>query len=179
MIFVYEDGKGNAIDDAGHHVLDMEIDEESYPLDAITDYDTYMVHKPPERKQAAQKICTPPVKDQRPTEMKRGPYKQHSNSDKEKMFFLIYKKGMTTGKAAAQLQIPRRTAYNWVKRDQEDPSDEVQPKKTKGSRKAILTEIHEQHIISFVDDNPSAPLDDMMASLTQQFEGLSVSKTTV
>ncbi|KAI9496851.1 hypothetical protein BDB00DRAFT_744720, partial [Zychaea mexicana] len=49
MEFVYEDGHGNAIDEAGHHVLEMEVDENEYPLDNITDFDVYMTQKPPER----------------------------------------------------------------------------------------------------------------------------------
>ncbi|KAI8338275.1 hypothetical protein BC941DRAFT_335222, partial [Chlamydoabsidia padenii] len=47
--FVYEDGFKSVIDESGHHVLDMDVDKDNYPLDPITDYDKYMALKPTER----------------------------------------------------------------------------------------------------------------------------------
>jgi hypothetical protein len=40
----FEDGKGNAMDEDGLEPVQMEVDEEAYPLDDITNYDS---HKSP------------------------------------------------------------------------------------------------------------------------------------
>lgn len=116
MSFVYEDGHGNAVDGVGRHVLDMDVDDDNYPLDPVTDYDAYTAGKPLERPKNEGKVFKLMPQNE-VKQMKRVPYKQHSDNDKEKLFFLVYEKRMTTGKAADQLQIPRRTAYNWVKND--------------------------------------------------------------
>ncbi len=42
---------------------------------------------------------------------------------KNNCFFLVYEKATTSGQATKQLGVNRRTAYNWVKKDQENPSD--------------------------------------------------------
>ncbi|KAI8338274.1 hypothetical protein BC941DRAFT_351709, partial [Chlamydoabsidia padenii] len=36
--------------------------------------------------------------------------------------------------AAKQMVIPRRTGHNWLEKDQECPSDEIQPERSKGTR---------------------------------------------
>ena len=37
----FEDGKGNAMDEDGLEPVQMEVDEEAYPLDDITNYDSH------------------------------------------------------------------------------------------------------------------------------------------
>ncbi|KAI8874621.1 hypothetical protein K501DRAFT_281150, partial [Backusella circina FSU 941] len=48
-------------------------------------------------------------------------YRKHGDDVKEQLFFLVYEKSMTPGQAAKQLGVNRRTAYNWVEKDQENP----------------------------------------------------------
>jgi hypothetical protein len=56
----------------------------------------------------------------------------------------------------------------------------LQPKGSKNSgRRPILNDNHKEHLISFVDANPSVRLDEMMTSLSSEFEGLSVSNSTL
>ena len=48
--FIHEDGKGNILDDQGNEVftVDMEVDDETYPLENVTDLNHYLDLKPPE-----------------------------------------------------------------------------------------------------------------------------------
>ncbi|CEI95044.1 hypothetical protein RMCBS344292_09245 [Rhizopus microsporus] len=78
---------------------------------------------------------------------------------------------MAPGQAAEQLGVNRRTAYNWVKKDQENPSDILELNNGKKvSRPSILNEEHKRYLISFYDDNPSAVVDQAMDSLTIEFD---------
>ena len=42
--FIHEDGKGNMLDDQGNEVfvVDMEVDDETYPLENVTDLNQYL-----------------------------------------------------------------------------------------------------------------------------------------
>lgn len=93
---------------------------------------------------------------------------------------MYHEKQLTAGKAAAKLGIPRSTAYSWVQKDENNPSDEIQPRKAPeagGGRQRLLNETHQQHLTAFIDDNASVTLDQMMSSLTEQFDGLKVSES--
>ena len=87
---------------------------------------------------------------------------------------------MTPGQAAKQLGVDRRTTYNWVKKDQENPSDILELNNGKKvDRPSILNEAHKKHFISFYGDNPSAVVDQAMANLTSKFTGFKIGKTAV
>ena len=51
MNFLHEDGKGKLYNNIGEEVavVEMEVDEDSYPLDTVTDFKSYMDMKPPEK----------------------------------------------------------------------------------------------------------------------------------
>ncbi|KAI8391627.1 uncharacterized protein BYT42DRAFT_201995 [Radiomyces spectabilis] len=170
MAFAYEDGFGNAVDESGHHVLDMDVDEENYP---ITNYDRYMALKPPEQEKVNNTARSDKSIDKPIDPTKRGTYADYSDKQKEDFFFLV--KNLTAGKTAKQLGIPRRTGYNWLEKDQKCPNDEIKPNTSNrtGGRPPILNNVHKEHLIKFVDANPLAPLDAMMEDLTSNFEGLS------
>ncbi|ORY94092.1 hypothetical protein BCR43DRAFT_551887 [Syncephalastrum racemosum] len=183
MEFVYEDGHGNAVDETGRHVLEMEVDENEFPLDNATDYDAYLAEKPPERqKKKAHNEAASSTEPTTGSSTSKRIYNAYSDMQKEQFFFLYHEKHLTAGKAAAKLGIPRSTAYSWLKKDEEEPSDEVQPRKVpekRGGRPRLLNETHQQHVTAFIDDNPSVTLDQMMTSLTEQFDGLKVSGSTL
>ncbi|CEP19517.1 hypothetical protein [Parasitella parasitica] len=42
-------GKGNAMDEDGREPVQMEVDEDAYPLDSITDFNTLAELKSPEK----------------------------------------------------------------------------------------------------------------------------------
>ncbi|CEI89974.1 hypothetical protein RMCBS344292_04310 [Rhizopus microsporus] len=49
----FEDGKGNAMDEHGLEPVQMEVDEEAYSLDDVTNYDLHMYLKLPEKEKRA------------------------------------------------------------------------------------------------------------------------------
>ncbi|KAG1489113.1 hypothetical protein G6F47_012156 [Rhizopus delemar] len=121
--FIYENGKGEVVDESGNEHFNMDIDTEAYPIDYITNFDEHLD---------------------------------------------FYEKAMTPGQAANQLGVNRRTAYNWVKKDQENSSDILELNNGKKvGRPSILNEEHKRHLVSFYDDNASAVVDQAMDSLTR------------
>ena len=79
---------------------------------------------------------------------------------------------MSLHKAAAELKIPPSTAQGWKKKF-EDGDDVFTRKEESGrprGRPAILNEEHQYHLIELIDKNRSLVLDQMMESLTSQFE---------
>ena len=50
MDIIFEDGLGNQHDVEGNEVIEfqMEVDNEMYPVESVTDYDSYTYMKPPE-----------------------------------------------------------------------------------------------------------------------------------
>lgn len=157
--FVYENGKGEAVDESGNMHFEMDIDTEAYPIDYITNYDEHFDCKLPEKTK------------EKPHNEKRS---LHEKPNKKKMkmksvhtgnmvmlsknncfFFLVYEKAMTPGQAAKQLEVNRRTAYNWVKKDQENPTDILELNNGKKvGRPSILNEVHKKDLINFYDDKP-------------------------
>ncbi|KAG1468016.1 hypothetical protein G6F56_004082 [Rhizopus delemar] len=76
--------------------------------------------------------------------------------------------------AAAELKIPKSTAYDWKKK-YEEGSDIFSRKEGSGrpkGRPAILNEEHQKYLVEMIDENPSLVLDQTMDSLTSQFEDL-------
>ncbi|KAG2191662.1 hypothetical protein INT47_008600 [Mucor saturninus] len=159
----FEDGKGNAMDEDGLEPVQMEIDEEAYPLDDITNYDSHIDLKPAEKKN-----------------IHRG------NDTKDLFFFYVYEKGLTAGKAASLINIPRKTGYNWLQKDQSIIIDQLEGKsdgsdhlKENRGRKKLLNADHKQHLEETFGENASTTIDQAMDSLTTHFEGLKVSQKTV
>ncbi|KAI8973053.1 hypothetical protein BDB01DRAFT_729606, partial [Pilobolus umbonatus] len=110
-----------------------------------------------------------------------GSYKKHNDLTKEQFFFLVYEKGMTAGKAAKQLAVAPRTAYEWLKRDKMDAQEkgELDQSRRKANRRAVLTKEHQEYLEYMFRDFPSATLNQVMESLSNQFIDIKVSKTAV
>ncbi|CEP15333.1 hypothetical protein [Parasitella parasitica] len=109
----FEDGKGNAMDEDGREPVQMEVDEDAYPLNSITDFNTHAELKPPEKevklkaaKEEEESVSTLPSTP--------GPIKKHGDEVKELFFFHVNEKGLNAGKAAKIVNIPRRAAYSWI-----------------------------------------------------------------
>lgn len=102
-------------------------------------------------------------------------------------FFYVYEKGLTAGKAASLMNIPRKTGYNWLQKDQNKLVDRLEGKvdddvdnlTEKRGRKPLLNANHKEYLEKSFGENPSVTIDQAMDSLTNQFEGLKVSKQTV
>ncbi|CEP15746.1 hypothetical protein [Parasitella parasitica] len=172
--FIHEDGQGGFFDEQGKEVsiIQMEIDDEAYPLQNVTNFDDYTELKPPEGK------ATPIVEDKdeessdEDVVMKSVKnYRSYKAFEKEHFFYLITEKGMSVRAAALQLQINPSTAQNWAKKDREDPQDIIARKKGSGrpERPPKFNEEHQRFLVSLIDKNASIVLDEMMDSLTAQF----------
>lgn len=183
MKSVHEDGHGNALDESGRYVQEMGVDDNESPLNDATDFAVYLAEEPPERQKKNKQSRAASSTEPNTSSNRNGKrYNSYSDMQKEQFFFLYHEKLLTAGKAAAKLGIPRSTAYTWVKKNEEEPSDEIQQRKVPkagGGRPRLLNETHQQHLTAFIDDNPSVTLDQMMTSLTDQFDGLNVSKSTL
>ncbi|KAG1138214.1 hypothetical protein G6F37_010694 [Rhizopus arrhizus] len=178
--FLFEDGQGHIVDETGQDYFD---DNDPSSLETITNYNQYTHLKPP-------KPSAKPEKEDQETntankteckEVRRTHYNKYKDTEKETFFFLIYEKCMTAGKAGTVMGIPRRTAYEWLKRDQEDPQDEIQHRRCtkRQGRPPLLNENHKQYLIRFMNQNPLAGLNQALENLLNQFPGLSVSKSTL
>ena len=58
------------------------------------------------------------------------------------------------------------------------PDEDKEEKKKPGPAK-ILGDEHKDHLKKYLDDNPSAIVNQAVDSLTQQFEGLKIKKSAV
>ncbi|KAG1055694.1 hypothetical protein G6F43_002361 [Rhizopus delemar] len=112
MAFVYDDGFGNAVDESEHHVLDMDVDEYTFPLHSVTDYNKCMALKLLEQEKVNSAARSDESAYKPANSAKRRLYADYGNKQKEDLFFLVYEKNLTAGKAAKQLEIPRRAGYN-------------------------------------------------------------------
>ena len=182
--FVHEDGMGGTFDDQGNHisVIQMEVDDEAYPLQNVTNFDEYTQLKPPERdvNYVNEEVDEGP--DDKGRSMKTiRTYRSYKPSEKEMLFYLVFEKGKSVRAAALELRINPRTAQNWVKKDQEDPQGEIVRRAGSGrpGQPSKFNDEHQKFLVNLVDEHASIVLDEMMSSLTEQFEDLKVSKTAL
>ncbi|KAK4509680.1 uncharacterized protein ATC70_006982 [Mucor velutinosus] len=100
--FVHEDGQGNLFNDKGMAVavVEMEVDEEMYPIETVTNFGMYQELKPPEKpeKNNEKKEDRGDVKLENNTTTRI--YKSYKEVEKEQLFALVYEKGMSAREAA-------------------------------------------------------------------------------
>ncbi|CEG71196.1 hypothetical protein RMATCC62417_06967 [Rhizopus microsporus] len=90
----------------------------------------------------------------------------------------MFEKVMSASTSAKQLGSHVRTAQRWAQMYKTDP-DNILIKHKKTGRSRILHEEYKQVILEYIDENPSAVLEQVMEQLLQKFQGLKVSKSTV
>ncbi|KAI9322793.1 hypothetical protein BX666DRAFT_1898543 [Dichotomocladium elegans] len=109
-------------------------------------------------------------------------YRRYNDDEKEKLFFLVYEKGMSVRSAALQLQIKPRTAQYWVRQDLKNPTDQIMRNVASGlprERPPKLVEEHQAFLVGLIDEKPSLVLWEIMSSLTEKFADLSIQKTAL
>ncbi|KAI7898441.1 uncharacterized protein BX663DRAFT_524735, partial [Cokeromyces recurvatus] len=109
MNIIFEDGLGNQHDMEGNEVIElqMEVDNEMYPVESVTNYDRYTELKPPE-KEIKTKTKTLP-NDKKQTNKGTKAYKHYKDAVKEKLFYFVEEKGTSVRAAAMSLNINVRT----------------------------------------------------------------------
>jgi hypothetical protein len=98
---VFEDGKGNAMDEDGHEPVQMEVDMDAYPLDDVTDLNTHSELKPSEKLNKLNVIKDDVSFPVHPTKSRAT--RRHGDNIKVLFFFEVYEKGLTAGEAAKKL----------------------------------------------------------------------------
>ena len=80
--------------------------------------------------------------------------------------------------AARMLDIHERTAQKWWSRYQKEGVFSFKEGKKSGPTPALGNQ-HKTFLINYMDESPSAVVDQAMETLMEEFEGLSVKKTAV
>ncbi|KAL4208391.1 hypothetical protein AB4K20DRAFT_1949621 [Rhizopus microsporus] len=154
----YEDGHGNAVDEYGRpELMDYIIDEERYALETENNFNVGS-------------MADEDAKDDLDACMK---------DLSTKFFKLMFEKVMSASAAAKQLGIHVCTAQRWAQMYKTDPDSIFLIKHKKTGRSRILHEEYKQVILKYIDENPSAVLEQVMMRLLQRFQDLKVSKSTV
>ncbi|KAL4209699.1 hypothetical protein AB4K20DRAFT_1904675 [Rhizopus microsporus] len=170
----YEDGHGNP--------MDYIIDEERYALETVSSHTQYLHNQPQENNFDVDSMADEDAKDDSDVCMKEASSKRaytfYTDQDKVRFFKLVFEKVMSASAAAKQLGIHVRTAQRWAQMYKTDP-DSIFIKHKKTGRSRILHEEHKQVILEYIDENPSAVLEQVMERLLQKFQVLKVSKSTV
>lgn len=81
--------------------------------------------------------------------------------------------------AAIMLGIHERTAQKWWTQYKKNCDFSFKNNDKKNGPDPTLGEQHKAFLVNYVDENPLAVVDQVMESLIQEFEGLSVKKTAV
>ncbi|EIE89631.1 hypothetical protein RO3G_14342 [Rhizopus delemar RA 99-880] len=87
--------------------VQMEVNNEMYPIEKVTNFDIYIDLKPSEKEAKERKNSSA---EKLQMDDKKGPYKHYKDVEKEQLFFLVEEKGMGVGAAAQKLNINVRTA---------------------------------------------------------------------
>jgi transposase len=178
--FVHEDGQGNLYNDEGFevNVVEMDVDQDMYPVEMVTNFNIYRDIKPSEKEIKA--VAEKPKKVLDSEGKQHKTYQHYKDTEKEQLLDLVINRGMSARAAAMKLNIKPRIAQIWVKNDQEDPQPYFERKEGSGrpvGRPPKLGGEHEKFLVDLVDDQPSLVLDQIMDNLTNHFTGLSISKT--
>ncbi|ORE11572.1 hypothetical protein BCV72DRAFT_324531 [Rhizopus microsporus var. microsporus] len=158
----YEDRHGNVVDKYGRSKsMDYIIDEEQYALETVGSYAQYLHSQPQEDSSDVDSMEDEDAKDDIDVCMKEASSKRayalYTDQGKVRFFKLVFEKVMSASAAAKQLDIHHK----------------------KTGRSCILHEEHKQVILKYIDENPSAVLEQVMERLLQKFQDLKVSKSTV
>jgi hypothetical protein len=151
----------------------MELDEENYSLNAVTDYDTCMTVKSP--KKTKDRECRESTRVACQKQMVQQTVSMPNiATTKRKIPLSCIRDGLHAQRSLqSSLSDPVGRPTIGMKHQKK-----IALMKYSLSKQCIrdglrfLTNAHKDHIINFVDENLSAALDDMMTNHTNQFEGL-------
>lgn len=181
--FRYEDGDRTMRDEDGNLVIDDNDVQDCITLPApLCSLSNYEAGQPLSSIDSS--IKEPKVvkatKGRKDNESSRT-YRKYTLEDRNKLI-LLYDEypGRSIPDIAKEVGVKVRTAQTWVRKFNEGGGLEVPAPEPRGrASKPKLSKPHKEFLTSFVDDNPSAILVDMVGALSNQFEGLLVSKSTV
>ncbi|KAG1172926.1 hypothetical protein G6F71_006037 [Rhizopus microsporus] len=138
--------------------MDYIIHEERYALETFSSHTQYLHNQPQENNFDVDSMA----KDEVDVCISKRAYTLYTDQDKVRFFKLMFGKVLSASTAAKQLDL-----------------DSIFIKHKKTGRPRILHEEHKQVILEYIDENPSAVLEQAMERLLQKFRDLKVSKSTV
>ncbi|KAG0250110.1 hypothetical protein DFQ27_009567 [Actinomortierella ambigua] len=118
--------------------------------------------------------------------IKRGPrsaYTKASGKQLESLIEAFMNKGLSVDKAAKRANLPRSTAYRFIRRYLDNPDTglsemlESTPKRKKPERH--LTQEHTEFILSLIASQATLTVESIHKALKEKFQGLAVSKSTI
>ncbi|ORE11282.1 hypothetical protein BCV72DRAFT_191676, partial [Rhizopus microsporus var. microsporus] len=179
----YEDGHGNAVDAYGRpKPMDYIIDEERYALETVSSHTQYLHNQPQENNFDVGSVADENAEDYADVCMKEASSKRVYTlyTDKGKVIFfkLMFENVMNALAAAKQLGIHVHTAQRWAQM-YKTYTDSIFIKHKITGRSRILHEEYKQVILEYIDESPSAALEQVMEPLLQKFQDLKVSKSTI
>ncbi|KAG2200617.1 hypothetical protein INT47_007361 [Mucor saturninus] len=187
--FIFEDGSGNLSNGQGDSVavLAMDVDNEQYPLNGITNFCEYLDLKPPEKPvkkskaKISEEVITTASVEQAGNNKKS--YRSYKSEDKTKFFFLVYEKQLSVRAACKTIKIPASTGQNCSKKGVEslERGEDLPQTKDIGTvgRPAKLSQDHKEYLISIVDEKPDLVLEEMVEQMNSQFMDLEIGKSAL
>lgn len=182
---MHDDGQENLFNKKGIKVklVEIEMDEEVFPINTVTNFGMYFDLKPPE-KPAKKTIGQSEAADVKIEEdiRNREAYKSYKDLEKQQLFCLVYERGMSAREAGLKLQINIRTTQRWATNDQQEPQMYTERKEGSGRPKGWppkLDYCHKKLVIDLVNDQFSLVLDQTMENSTVSFIDLEISKTAL
>ncbi|GAB5587650.1 hypothetical protein Unana1_02550 [Umbelopsis nana] len=184
-LFLYEDGQGNVLNEDGEDAMAVDSDTETIQLEQLTNRDThiqYLLENAKEESMEENEETEEETEEEKEKETQIKEYKKtytlYSDTQKYKDILYTLQKLGSARKAGIKYDVNDRTAQRWWKAYMEDPNTFFDPKRRDAATKK-LDDGHKEHLIKYLDENPSAVIDQVMESLAQQFDGLDISKTSV
>ncbi|ORZ06280.1 hypothetical protein BCR42DRAFT_496423 [Absidia repens] len=157
---LFDDGQGNIVDEDGNDPMAADYPELDKELEMLTNMEMYSA-------------CQYEQQDETMTQ-------QQQEDVKSLVIAYHLEKRVSAAKAGKEYGVGPRVAQRWIKEYKESgKQEEPENNKTKLGPKSRLGDEHKRHLIEFIDDNPSAIIDQAVDSLTKQFEGLVIKKTVV
>ncbi|CAO3678949.1 unnamed protein product [Rhizopus stolonifer] len=111
--------------------------------------------------------------------------RKYKKEDMDKFFQLVEEKKMSIRSAAAEIKVPKSTAYDWYKEERESLGNDeniVMGEAKSGAKKgrsAILNDTHKEYLVSLIDEQSSLVLDEIVNGLVSQFVDLKIFKTAL
>ncbi|KAI9494113.1 hypothetical protein BDB00DRAFT_871641 [Zychaea mexicana] len=179
-----EDGQENLFNEHGEKVYDpmedvlTQIDDPNIVLETITNRETYLSAKRPE-KATGEPSVTKPMKSSNLTKSIKS-YSIYSDTTRESFIDRMLEQPQERGlvaKVARELNVKYRTALNWWHIYEETEGVPYKNSEKNSGPKSSFTTEHNEYITKLLDNDPQIFADDIINSLTEQFEGFTISKS--
>ncbi|KAG0734658.1 hypothetical protein G6F57_012312 [Rhizopus arrhizus] len=155
-----------------------EVSDPNVVLETITSQKSYLSLKPVEKETPANNTIKKVVELTKPID--NGVYKDYNDQTREVFIDRMIEGPMERGKVtlhAKDLRINPRTAMRWWKYYEETGEVAYKKSQRNSGRPNSFTPEHEQHIQQIVEKDSQLCADDIIDSLTSQFENFKISKS--